>query len=156
MIKIKIVVIEKTKAPFLVEGEKHYLKRLKRYMPVEWSVIKPVKMRKRSPHEILEIEKKAIEKMISNHKYIVSLDVNGKEFTSEQLAAWLNNLINTYNGWVCFILGGPFGISQEIIKRSHLTLSLSRLTLTHEMSRLIFLEQLYRAFSMIKGEPYHK
>jgi 23S rRNA (pseudouridine1915-N3)-methyltransferase len=86
----------------------------------------------------------------------VPLDRTGHAFDSEELATWLDKLSTGTGGWVSFIIGGPLGLSQELLDQAGRILSLSRLTLTHEMSRLLLLEQLYRAFTIIRGEKYHK
>lgn len=156
MIKIRIILLDRTREGFIRKGEEHYLKRIKRYTKIEYLALKPVKHGRRSDKEILELEKSAILKSITKGDYIVSLDSKGKEFHSEEFAFWLKGLHEKHNGWVTFLIGGPLGLDQELLELSHLRLSLSRLTFTHEMSRLILLEQIYRAFTILRGEPYHK
>jgi 23S rRNA (pseudouridine1915-N3)-methyltransferase len=87
---------------------------------------------------------------------MVPLDRSGHEFDSQELAAWLDSLSTGTGGWVSFIIGGPLGLPRELLDRAGKILSLSRLTMTHEMSRLLLLEQLYRAFTILRGEKYHK
>jgi 23S rRNA (pseudouridine1915-N3)-methyltransferase len=156
MIRIRIIVIDKTREHFIRDAEHYYLKKLRRFIHVQWIELKSVKHGKRSKDEILEMEKHKIQKHISPEDYLVSLDAGGKEFTSEEFAGWFEKLLNIYNGWLSFIIGGPLGLSNDIIKISRLRLSLSRFTFTHEMSRIILLEQIYRAFTIIKGNPYHR
>ncbi|MFH1480341.1 MAG: 23S rRNA (pseudouridine(1915)-N(3))-methyltransferase RlmH [Pseudomonadota bacterium] len=157
MLKIRIIVVGKTKAPFLKEGEAFFLDRLRRYARVEWIEVKPSKMIKsRSIEEILTEEGEAMARRLDRGDYLVTLDRLGRQFDSEGLSRWLDKLSTSIRGWICFIIGGPLGVSKEILERSHKSLSLSKLTLTHEMSRLLVLEQLYRAFTILRGGRYHK
>lgn len=158
MFRIKIIVVDRTRAPFLVEGEALFLDRLTNYARVEWVEVKPSKIKKGRPErEIMELEKEAIIKKVMPKDYLVALDRCGQTYDSEGLARWLERLpMETGGGAVCFAIGGPLGLSEEILERAHKVWSLSRLTLTHEMSRLLLLEQLYRAFTIIRGEKYHK
>ena len=157
MLKLRIIVVDRTRSSFLKEGESFYLERLRKYVRVEWIEVKPAKIRKgRAEREILGTESDAISRKVAARDYLVPLDRSGQPFDSEALAAWLEILSTRTEGWVSFIIGGPLGLSKELLARAHKILSLSRLTLTHEMSRLLLLEQLYRAFTIIRGEKYHK
>lgn len=156
MLKIKIIVIDRTRSPFLKQGESFYLDRLRRYAHTEWVEVKPAKIRKGRPaREVLAAEGDSIAKRFLPGDYITCLDRSGKACGSEGFAAWIEELSLTRNR-LAFIIGGPLGLSKEILDKSHETFSLSQLTLTHEMSRLLLLEQLYRAFTIIKNEKYHK
>jgi 23S rRNA (pseudouridine1915-N3)-methyltransferase len=157
MLKIRVIAVDRTRSPFLKEGESFYLKRLRRYAQVEWAEVKPARISKGRPvGEILSDESEKIGRRLIHRDYLVALDRSGHQYDSEELAAWLDGLSTGAGGWISFIIGGPLGLSRELMERSHKTLSLSRLTLTHEMSRLILLEQLYRAFTIMRGESYHK
>jgi len=157
MLKIRVIAVDRTRSPFLKEGESFYLKRLRRYAQVEWVEVKPARISKGRPVEdILSDESEKIGRRLMPRDYLVALDRSGHQVGSKELAAWLDELSTAAGGWITFIIGGPLGLSGELVERSHKTLSLSRLTLTHEMSRLILLEQLYRAFTIIRGEGYHK
>ena len=157
MLKLKIIVVDRTRSSFLKAGESFYLERLRKYVQVEWIEVKPAKIKKSRPEEeILSIEGQAIARKLAPRDYRVLLDRSGHAFDSEGLAAWLDNLSTSTGGWVSFIIGGPLGLSQELLDQAGKILSLSRLTLTHEMSRLLLLEQLYRAFTILRGERYHK
>jgi 23S rRNA (pseudouridine1915-N3)-methyltransferase len=157
MLKIRIIVVDRTRSPFLKEGESLYLKRLRRYAQVEWVEVKPARMLKgRHEEEILGAESQVIARRFQPKDYLVALDRSGYEYDSEGLAGWLAGLSAEAWGWVCFMIGGPMGLSRELLQGANKILSLSRLTLTHEMSRLVLLEQLYRAFTIMKGEQYHK
>ena len=157
MLKIRIMVLDKTRSPFLKEGESFYISRIKKYAQVGWTEIRPVPIKKgRSKIQILSMEGHAIERKLLPDDYVVALDRSGKQYHSEELAMWLGQLSGQAGGWICFIIGGPLGLSKAIIDRADLVLSLSRLTLTHEMSRLILLEQIYRSMTILRGEKYHK
>ena len=156
MPKIKIIVVGNTKSSFLKAGESFYLKRLMPYTPVEWIEVKPEKVTKGTfDKRILALEGRSIEKKIHPNDHIIVLDVAGKEYSSKALSKQIERL--SWKGDdLCFVIGGPLGISSTILERAHESLSLSRLTLTHEMARLLLLEQLYRSFTIIRGEKYHK
>jgi len=156
MPKIRIIVVGSTKASFLKEGESLYLKRLRGYTPIEWIEVKPKKITKGTHKEkLLASEGLSITKKFHTRDHIIVLDVSGREYSSEALSSRIERL--SWKGDpLCFVIGGPLGISKEVLRKANETLSLSKLTLTHEMSRLLLLEQLYRAFTIIKGEKYHK
>ena len=157
MIKIKCMVIDKTRSPFLREGESFYLERLRRYAQVEWIEIKPVKIKKgRTEGSILDAEARALEQRLDKRDFRVALDRTGDSYTSKGLAAWLNTMAVRELGWITFIIGSPLGLSRDMVRSAGKVLSLSRLTLTHEMARLILLEQLYRGMTILRGEKYHK
>jgi len=157
VLKLKVIVVDRTRSPFLKEGESFYLRRLRKYVQVEWVEVKPAKIKKGRPEEeILAAEGQAIARKLGPRDCLVPLDRSGHQYDSEGLAAWLDKLSTSTGGWISFIIGGPLGLSKELLDRAHKILSLSRLTLTHEMSRLLLLEQLYRAFTIMRGEKYHK
>ena len=157
MPRIRIIVVDRTRSPFLKEGEIFYLDRLRKYIQVDWVEVKPTKISQGRPaQKILAAEGDKIAQKVAQNDYLVCLDRSGNQYDSETLAAWLDSLFNRGEQRVSFIIGGPLGLSKDILNRSRETLSLSQLTLTHEMSRLILLEQLYRAFTILRGEKYHK
>lgn len=156
MFKVNFIVVDRTRSPFLREGEDFYLKRLKPYARTDWIIVKPEKVSKSRPEEqIIRSEGQAIIRQFPPRTHIVALDRAGKAFTSTKLASHLEALLTQGNG-ITFVIGGPLGLSSEVCKTAHETLSLSKLTLTHEMSRLFLLEQVYRAFTIIHGTKYHK
>lgn len=156
MLKIKIIVVDRTRLKFLAEGEDFYLNRLKRYSKIEWLETKPAKIKKGKPvQHILDEEGDLIAKRILPQDYVIAMDRSGKAYDSEGLAARIDRLSISHSA-LTFVIGGPLGLSRKILNRANETLSLSRLTLTHEMSRLFLVEQLYRAFTIIKNEKYHK
>jgi 23S rRNA (pseudouridine1915-N3)-methyltransferase len=109
-----------------------------------------------SERTIVHEEGLALSRHIRNGDIAVPLDRTGKEFDSLQLAAWLEGLGRDLGGTICFLIGGPLGHGEDVMQKAKKVLSLSRLTLTHEMARLVLLEQLYRASTIMAGEKYHK
>ena len=157
MLKIRIIVVDRTRSAFLREGESFYLKRLRKYVQADWDEVRPAKMVKgRRDEEILDAEGEILSRKLSPKDYVVALDRAGEPLDSEALARWLEHLSRRAPGGVSFLIGGPLGLSKTLLNRAQKVLSLSRLTLTHEMSRLLLLEQLYRAMTILKGEKYHK
>ena len=157
MKKIKFIVVDRTRSSFLKRGELFFLDRLKNYSKMEWHEVKPVRIIKGVNQE--EIKKKeglAIGIKLSVDDYVVALDRKGQQFDSEELADWLAKVTSITRGSICFIIGGPLGLSKEILDRADKILSLSKLTFTHEMCRLFLIEQVYRSFTIIRGEKYHK
>jgi len=156
VLKIKIIVIDRTRSPFLKQGESFYLDRLRRYANAEWLEIKPARITQGRPvDDILEAEGKLIAKRFVEREYVIALDRSGKVYNSKGLAARIEQL-SFHNNRLTFIIGGPLGLSKGILGNANEVFSLSKLTLTHEMSRLLLLEQLYRSFTIINGEKYHK
>ena len=156
MLKIKVVVVDRTRSPFIKEGEAFYLRRLRRYSTPQWLEVKPERIRKSVPVEnILDKEGESITKLLLPRDYVIALDKSGNAYDSEELAARIEKLSITHNR-LSFIIGGPLGLSAKILNKAQEVFSLSKLTLTHEMSRLLLLEQLYRAFTILNNEKYHK
>lgn len=157
MLKIKFIVVDKTRASFLKKGEGYYLDRLKRYVRTEWIEVKPVRITKGIREEdVKRKEGLALLQKTVPGDHVVALDRSGRQHSSEGLADLLKKLSVNVRGSVCFIIGGPLGLSGEVIEKADSVISLSKMTLTHEMSRSILLEQIYRAFTIIHGEKYHK
>jgi len=157
LLKLRVIVVNRTRSPFLKSGEAFYLDRLNKYARVEWIEVKPAVIKKgREPKEVLGVEAQAIIKRLTPGDFLVALDRTGHQYDSVGLADWLDKLSVDQSGWISFVIGGPLGLSKALMKKAQKVLSLSRLTLTHEMCRLLLLEQIYRAFTIIKGEKYHK
>jgi 23S rRNA (pseudouridine1915-N3)-methyltransferase len=157
MLKIRFIVVDRTRASFLKEGEGIYLERLRRYTQIEWIEVKSAVIRKgRTEKDIRKIEGREIAKRLKPGDYVIALDPSGRQYNSEKFAGWLEKLSINVRGWVSFIIGGPIGLSSEISDRANSVLSLSKLTLTHEMCRIFLLEQVYRAFTIMEGGKYHK
>lgn len=154
--KIKLIAIGKTDEAYLIEGIEKYLKRLKHYIALDVIVIADVKAgTKPSVEKIKEEEGKLILQKLELSDVVVLLDEGGKGFGSENFAHYLQKKMNSVAGNLVFIIGGPFGFSPSIYERAHEKISLSEMTFSHQMVRLFFAEQLYRAFTIIKGEKYH-
>lgn len=156
MPRIRIIVLGQTKLPFLSEGQKFYLDRLRHYAAVEWTELRASSInRKSSARSIREQEGKSIMKSLMERDYVFALDQKGDAFDSIDLARHIEKL-SMVQDRMTFVIGGVLGLSENVLKRAQTVISLSRFTLTHEMSRLFLLEQLYRAFTIIRGEKYHK
>jgi len=154
--KITLLTVGKTEDAYLKDGIEKYLKRLKHYIKLEVNDLPELKNTKAlSPEQQKAKEAEMLLKKITNTDYVVLLDENGAELTSQQFADYINkkNIGSVQN--LVFIVGGPYGFDQSIYQRANDKLSLSRMTFSHQMVRLFFTEQLYRAFTIIKGEPYH-
>ncbi len=154
--KITLLTVGKTEDAYLREGIDTYLKRLKHYTKLEVIDLPELKNTKAlSTEQQKAKEAELILKKLSNTDHVVLLDENGHEFTSAQFADYLNkkNIGAVQN--LVFIIGGPYGFDAGVYRRANEKLSLSRMTFSHQMVRLFFTEQLYRAFTIIKGEPYH-
>jgi 23S rRNA (pseudouridine1915-N3)-methyltransferase len=119
--------------------------------------VKPAGIKKGIPdEEILGLEGNRILQAVKEGDALACLDRSGHLYDSEGLADWLHGLSLRLRGWLCLAIGGPLGIDRRVLEKSDNVLSLSRLTFTHEMSRLILLEQIYRALTILRGEKYHK
>ena len=154
--KITLLVIGKTLSEYLKSGEDEYLKRLKFYGNIYYYTIPAIKNAKSLTEEQLKTEEvKLFLSKIENSDYCVLLDENGKNYTSEEFANFFNSKMTSNIKNLVFIVGGAFGFSEQMYQRANHKLSLSSMTFSHQMVRLIFMEQLYRAFTMLKGEPYH-
>jgi 23S rRNA (pseudouridine1915-N3)-methyltransferase len=157
MVRIKVILGGKTKEQWIKEGISHYVKLLRKYAQVELVEVKEEKINPiREKQRVLEAEADKILKHLKKSSLTVCLDVKGESLSSEAFARLLEENMNRgYNNF-SFILGGPLGLSQKILESCTIKLSLSEMTFTHEMSRVILLEQIYRAFSILKGTGYHK
>ena len=154
--KIKLLVIGKTSAVYLEEGIQVYLKRLVHYADFSMEVIPDIKVNSSTETaKLKELEAHAFLKKLAPRDFVVLLDENGKQFSSEGLASQINKWQVAGDKNLVFIIGGAFGFGEELKKRSSMSLSLSEMTFSHQMVRLIFVEQLYRAFTILKGEQYH-
>jgi 23S rRNA (pseudouridine1915-N3)-methyltransferase len=145
----------KTRDSFIKEGVELFRKRVVRYVPFRIETIPDLKnTRSKTMKEVQDEEGKAILKRLKSSDYVILLDERGREYTSISFAERLNSLEGRVNHLV-FIIGGPYGFSQHVYERADEKVSLSRLTFSHQLVRILFMEQLYRAFTILKGEPYH-
>jgi 23S rRNA (pseudouridine1915-N3)-methyltransferase len=153
--RIKFIVNGKTEDAYLLEGIAIYEKRLKHYCAYEQIIIPAVKASTLSPEQMKVKEGELILKQLENSDFLVLLDERGKQFTSLDFAGFIEKQQVASVKTMVFLVGGPFGFSDEVYKRANLKMSLSNMTFSHQMIRLLFIEQLYRAFTIIKGEKYH-
>jgi 23S rRNA (pseudouridine1915-N3)-methyltransferase len=154
--KITFITVGKTEDAYLKEGIEKYVKRLKHYTKLEMAEIPELKNTKALTEEQQKVkEAELILKKITTLDHVILLDENGSEFTSIQFANYINKRSVTSSANLVFVVGGPYGFDQSVYQRANDKISLSRMTFSHQMVRLFFTEQLYRAFSIIKGEPYH-
>jgi 23S rRNA (pseudouridine1915-N3)-methyltransferase len=157
LVKIKVIAVGRTKEDWIKEGIQHYLKLLKRYVEVNLVEIKEEKVIPSfSTKSVLEKEAGKILDILKQSSLCITLDVKGVYKSSEDFADFFEINLNRGYKEFTFILGGPLGISPKVWKVCPVRLSLSPMTFTHEMSRVILLEQIYRAFSIIHGSKYHK
>ena len=154
--KISLVVIGKTDAGYLIEAIEDYKSRLKHYIPFEMEVIPDVKNAKNfSEAQQKEKEGEMILKMVQPGDYLVLLDDKGKEYTSMQFSSYIEKKMHTVPKRLVFVVGGPYGFSEAVYGAASEKISLSKMTFSHQMVRLIFIEQIYRAMTILNHEPYH-
>ncbi|MCQ2307709.1 MAG: 23S rRNA (pseudouridine(1915)-N(3))-methyltransferase RlmH [Bacteroidales bacterium] len=154
--KITLLVIGKTDEPYLETGIAKYVGRLGHYVPFEMRVIPDIKNRKTlSEAQQKKSEGELLLSQLQPGDLIVLLDENGKTFSSRGFSKWIENQMNVGCKRIVFVIGGPYGFSQEVYEKANSKISLSEMTFSHQMVRLIFVEQLYRAFTILKGEAYH-
>ena len=157
---ITIIAIGKLKEKYLRDGTNEYLKRLQSYAKVEIIELadekEPYNASAAEEEQIKIKEGERIKAKIKPDSYVIALAIEGKQFTSPALAQKIDSLASSGNSHLTFVIGGSLGLSDEILKSADLLLSFSELTFPHQLVRLILLEQIYRSFRIIKGEPYHK
>lgn len=154
--KISLIAVGKTEDKYLIEGIEKYLNRLKHYINFNLVIIPDVKNTKNlTEAQQKSKEAEAIFKQINAGDVIVLMDEKGKKYSSVLFANYLNKQMIGSIQHLVFIIGGPYGFDESVYKRSNATISLSDMTFSHQMVRLFFVEQLYRAFTILKNEPYH-
>lgn len=154
--QIKLLCIGKTQSSHIQAGINEYVKRIHKYCKFEVGIIADVK----NAANLNELQRKTEEGklLLSNitpGDFVILLDEKGKTYTSEQFSEQWQNWFNRGPKQIVVVVGGPYGFSEAVYKASQAKVSLSSMTLTHEMVRLFFVEQLYRSFTIIKNEPYH-
>ena len=145
---IKIICLGKLKENYLKEMVLDYTKRIRKYHKIEIIELKD--------EEGIDVEAKNILKHIDAKDYVITLEINGQQLSSEEFAIKLEQLSNEGYGEIIFIIGSSCGLAKTVSKRANLKLSFSKMTFLHQFARLILVEQIYRAFKIIKGETYHK
>src|SRR6056297_3577475 len=158
---ITLIAVGKMKEAYLLDGLEDYVDRIKHYCNLDMIEVDPARSKhKKNDSQIEKIKeeegKKILDKLPDGKNYIIALDREGKPVTSEGLAKSINNLKVRGESNITFLIGGSHGLSEEVLNKSDYKMSLSYMTFTHQMSRLILLEQLYRAFKILNNEPYHK
>ncbi len=157
---ISVVTVGKLKEKYLKQGIEEYVKRMKQYAKIDIIEIPDEKAPETlSDLEMLQVKAKEGERIlakISDDTHVIALAIEGKMKSSEQLAETLDHLATYGKSKVAFVIGGSLGLSQEVMKRADDTLSFSKMTFPHQLMRLILVEQIYRAFRINRGEPYHK
>ena len=154
--KIEFWMTGKTAFPYLDEGIGIYLKRLKHYNSFSPRIFPDIKKAKNySKAELKNLECKQILKNLHQGDFLILLDENGKHYDSVGFSKFLENQLMLSHKRIIFLIGGAYGFSEEIYKRSNSKIALSKMTFSHQMVRLLFIEQHYRAFTIIRNEPYH-
>lgn len=155
MMRVRILCVGRTDAGFIREGVAHYLKRLRPLLTVEWEEVRAAGHSGRSAEQALATEGAAILKRVKASERLILLDERGRAVTSTGLAEWVERLQRTNAASAVLLIGGAHGVSPEVRRRADEKLSLSPLTLPHQLVRIVLLEQLYRAATILAGQPYH-
>ena len=158
--KIKIYAIGKIKEKYLKDGINEYLERIKPYSQIEIIEVndEPI-VDNPHPSEIkkaIDIEGQRVLKLLKTNDYLIGLDLNKKEMTSPEFSTYLSKKFVSGGSNISFVIGGSYGLSEELKARCNDSISLSKMTFLHQMTRLILLEQIYRAFKINRNETYHK
>jgi 23S rRNA (pseudouridine1915-N3)-methyltransferase len=151
---IRILCLGKTKQDHISEGIAEYLKRIQPHHTVAITELPDVSLAKSSgPEDVKLKEAEIIRKALKPGEYIIALDETGTQLTSIELSSWLSQQLGFKD--MCFIIGGVYGLHDSIRAKADMVLSFSKMTFTHQMIRLMLVEQLYRAFMIMKNKPYH-
>ena len=154
---IKIIALGKIKEKFFKDGIDEFLKRLGPYASIEVIELAPIEIKDENLIErVLEQEGEKILSHIKPQSYVITLEIQGKMLSSEELAEKIASLTNDGIGEIIFVIGSSCGISKTVSARANFKLSMSKMTFLHQFARLILVEQIYRAFKIIKKETYHK
>ena len=159
-LKITIIAVGKLKEKYLKEGIAEYSKRLSRFCDLNIIEVAdeqaPENLSSAQEEQVKKREAERILKRVSSGSFLIVLDVKGKKLDSEGFASKLKSLFLSGNSNITFVIGGSLGLDGELLRKADFSLSLSDMTFPHQLTRLILLEQLFRAFKIINGEPYHK
>jgi len=153
--KTEIWAIGKTSEKYLETGIGIFEARIKRYLPFAMVIVPDVKLKTTDDNLLKQAEGKSILSKLTTDDYLVLLDERGQQFSSVEMARWMERRMVASPRRVVFLIGGAFGFSPEVYDRSQEQISLSKMTFSHQMIRLFFTEQLYRAMTILKNEPYH-
>jgi len=150
------MIIGKTDQAYLRNGVDDYVKRIQRYIPFKIELIPGIRQSgKLNQDELIQAEGEAVLKRIRKDEYLVLLDERGVAMTSVDFSEFLQEKMSYDRRDMVFLVGGAYGCSKDVYRRANSRISLSRFTFSHQLVRLLFLEQLYRALTIIRGEPYH-
>ena len=157
---ITLITVGKIKEKYLRDAIDEYSKRLSRYCKLDIIELPdektPDNASEKEELQIKEKEGKSILSKIKENSYVIAMDLKGKHITSEEFSSLIDNLGVEGNSNITFVIGGSLGLSQEVIKRANYKLCFSKMTFPHQLFRVMLLEQIYRGYRIIKGEPYHK
>ena len=154
--EVKLVTVGKTDVPWVKEGLDLYVSRLRHYVPFTLVEIPQLKnVSAFSQEQIKEKEGELILKQVAPGDTVILLDERGRQYRSVEWADWIQRQFSMGGKGLVFVVGGAYGFSQKVYDRSNGLVSLSKMTFSHQMVRTVFAEQLYRAFTIIRGEPYH-
>ncbi|HIZ71258.1 MAG TPA: 23S rRNA (pseudouridine(1915)-N(3))-methyltransferase RlmH [Candidatus Atopostipes pullistercoris] len=158
--EIKIIVVGKLKEKYLKNGISEYLKRMKSYANLKIIEVKDEAagqtLSEAEIEQIKEIEGKRILEKLPKRARVIALDLKGKQLTSERFSEEINETMTYGTSQIVFIIGGSHGLSQEVLQKTDLKISFGKMTYPHQLMRLILVEQIYRAFKIMRNEPYHK
>lgn len=158
--RITILTVGKIREQYLVQGIEEYLKRLGRYATVQIIEVAeeqaPETLSDAEQAQVRARESERLLKHLKDSQYVIALAIDGKQFTSEDFAAHLQSLAVSGRSDLALLIGGSLGLDSSALQRADLQLSFGKFTYPHQLMRMMLVEQLYRAFKIIKGEPYHK
>jgi len=155
--KIRIIALGKIKEQFLKDGINEFLKRLTSYCSIEIIELNPIEIKDENlTQKILDEEGVNILSHIKPDSFVITLEIQSKQLSSEEFAEKINEITISGVGELVFVIGSSCGLSSKVLQRADFKLSLSKMTFLHQFTRLILIEQIYRAFKILKGETYHK
>lgn len=154
--KFQLWTIGKTHEPHLKDAIELFTKRISNYFPVEWKIIQPQKSTaSANEKKMKEMEAETVLSQLDKDNFLVLLDENGKQLTNKELSAYIQTKANESVKTIVFLIGGAYGVSDEIMQRSNFKWSLSKLVFPHQLVRLMLAEQLYRTCTILRNEKYH-
>lgn len=160
ILKIKIITVGKLKEKYLIQGIDEYLKRLKSYAKIELIEVPDEKAPENlSEAEMVLVKVKEGERIlakVADNDFVFALAINGKQFSSEEFSKEIEQLGIQGKSHLAFVIGGSLGLSDEVLNRSQRQMSFGKLTYPHQLMKLVLVEQIYRGFRIMRGEPYHK